>query len=194
MRVVLEHALAGRSAVLPRPAEPAVRAAGARARIASAARRRRRRGTASAVGSRASAPRGIGERRDRQPVPRRERLVVARRLRPLGRGARAARSGPRQASATSARDRRIASPSSSSADARQDRAALPVAVVGHAVRRREERARRRRARRGSRRRVQVNVAPSTPLGVRVLARGERAVVAVAARGACSRACPSRRRA
>ena len=34
--------------------------------------------------------RGLGERREREPVPRRDRLVVAERLRPLASGARAA--------------------------------------------------------------------------------------------------------
>src|SRR5262249_22324532 len=76
VRVVLEHALPARSAVLPRPAQPAVRPAESGEQLVG-----RYDGGIEVVRLRARTP-AVGERADREAVPRRERLVVPRRLRP----------------------------------------------------------------------------------------------------------------
>ena len=73
--VVLEDALAAGPAVLPRPTEPAVGADAAR-RGSGRPPRSPRRHVARLV----ERPTGLGERRDRQPVPGGQRLVVAGRL------------------------------------------------------------------------------------------------------------------
>ena len=127
---------------------------------------------------------GVGKRRDREPVPARERLVVAGRLRRVAR-----RLEQRPRAVASRRPRRPASsgsssPSSSSVRTRR-RIVRPsqLPVVGHVVRGPEEPARRRPERARTSSAVQTKVAPSSPFGVGVLARGERRRRRVAARGA-----------
>ena len=176
MGVVLEHATADGAPVLPRPAERTVgpeEAVDDRAgcpfrgvQVARGPRRVRRREGRSR----------IGERRDREPVPGRQRLAVTGRLWPLAAAGEEQRPGLGQPR----RDLGRRDPERNGKvrvvhDPRQDRHPLPVALLGHAVRRREEVGR-----------VAQHVPDlgGTPgerealdaVGVGVLAGGERAVV------------------
>ena len=80
--VVFEDPLPRRTTVLPRSAEPAiVTAKTGKDRFRGIGGRR---AIAVRLGSGREQPRRIGQRTDRQPVPRRERLLVPRWLGPLG--------------------------------------------------------------------------------------------------------------
>ena len=176
MRVVLEHAVPDRPTVLPGSAEGAVRAEqpaddrlGRPARGGEVAPRGR-------VVDAGEGDRRVGEGADGQPVPRRQGLAVARRL------------GPRRASLEQASpglgepaghlvDRPLEDGRELvvGRDPGQDRHPFPVALVGHAVRGGEEIG-------GVAQYLpDLGGAPGEgqaldPVGVGVLARGERAVL------------------
>ena len=143
VRVVLEHAVGRRPAVLPRAPEPAVRPRGGRRgpRRPPATPPRayaRRRLDQRRLAGRGQRPRGVRERGDREPVPGREHLVVARRLRPRGRAgaAGAARAVGQPVGDLRRRRARTAPPSSASPRTR-DRivrpSQLPASVTPYAA-------------------------------------------------------------
>ena len=109
--------------------------------------------------------RGIGERRDREPVPGRQRLVVAGRLGPFGpprEEDRPSRGEPRATSARVEPEPRATSWSNRTRLRIVVSSQLPAAVTPYA-RRTAPRGRRRPARTArTSAAVQVNVAPSTP--------------------------------
>ena len=126
--VVLEHALPDRTAVLPRSAQRAV-AASSPSTIVSAAAGRPRPCSA--------APRAVDRPRRGPRSPARSRPRAPCRRAPAAAASPGAPAGRATAARTLPARRRHASGSSTVPDPRQDRHALPVAVVGHAVGRRK---------------------------------------------------------
>ena len=121
MGVVLEHALAGRTAVLPRPAEPAVRAEeSGEDRIGCP---RRDREVRLAAGQEACA---VRQRTDREAVPRGKGLVVASRLGACAAPLEKSRPGLGELALDRGTADRRRHP-------RQDVRVLPVPVARHAV-------------------------------------------------------------
>ena len=99
--VVLEHALPDRPTVLPRP--PQRRRRGVEQAAADGPAARDRRGRVALLPEQ---PTRLGEGRDGQPVPGRERLVVAGRLRPRRPARQQPRARPRRVAASPERHRR----------------------------------------------------------------------------------------
>ena len=139
VRVVLEDAAADAPPVLPRSSERTIgreeagndRLGGARGGDPVPVR-------LGGVGGRQGNG-GIAERRDREPVPGRERLVVAGGLRPLGSALEEALTqGPEPLGDLGGRAAEAPDQLVVAGNPAQDRGALPVAGVGHAVGRFEE--------------------------------------------------------